>query len=144
MGLKLLKDKYVVPGWEYGWIILRFMWFEKHLNCFLKLESHILVLWLFCRISVISEFSFLGIGLKTKTRIPAFFPKIYQIHLCVCLSLILLAEFVILFSTFSVISCFLGFPSFHPALEYFTLKSTRRTEQAGWLLFTLVRQRINS
>ena len=34
----------------------------------LKLHSHISVLWPFCRISVISEFSFLGIGLKTKTR----------------------------------------------------------------------------
>ena len=35
---------------------------------FLKLRSHITVLWRFCRISVISEFSFLGIGLNTKTR----------------------------------------------------------------------------
>ena len=35
---------------------------------FFKLHSHITVLWRFCRISVISEFSFLGIGLKTKTR----------------------------------------------------------------------------
>ena len=34
---------------------------------FLNLHSHITVLWRFCRISVISEFSFLGIGLKTKT-----------------------------------------------------------------------------
>ena len=34
----------------------------------LKLHSHISVLWHFCRISVISEFSFLDIGLKTKTR----------------------------------------------------------------------------
>ena len=33
-----------------------------------KLHSHITVLWRFCRISLISEFSFLGIGLKTKTR----------------------------------------------------------------------------
>ena len=35
---------------------------------FLKLHSHITVLWRFCRISVISEFSCLSIGLKTKTR----------------------------------------------------------------------------
>ena len=35
---------------------------------FLKLHSHISALWRFCRISVISEFSFLGIGLKTKIR----------------------------------------------------------------------------
>ena len=34
----------------------------------LKLHSHITVLWRFCRISVISEFSFLGIGFKRKTR----------------------------------------------------------------------------
>ena len=35
---------------------------------FLKLHSHISVLWRFCRISVISGFLFLGIGLKTKTQ----------------------------------------------------------------------------
>ena len=35
---------------------------------FLKLHFHITVLWHFCRISEISKFSFLGIGLKTKTR----------------------------------------------------------------------------
>ena len=34
----------------------------------LKLHSHFSVIWRFCRISVISEFSFLGEGLKTKTR----------------------------------------------------------------------------
>ena len=33
-----------------------------------QLHSHISVLWPFCRISVISEFLFLDIGLKTKTR----------------------------------------------------------------------------
>ena len=35
---------------------------------FFKLHSYISVLWCFCRISVISEFLFLGIGLKTKTQ----------------------------------------------------------------------------
>ena len=35
---------------------------------FLKLHSHITVLWRFCRISEISEFLLLGIGLKMKTR----------------------------------------------------------------------------
>ena len=35
---------------------------------FLKLHSHNSVLWRFCSISVISEFSYLGTGLKTKTR----------------------------------------------------------------------------
>ena len=34
----------------------------------LMLHSHISVLWPFCRISVIYEFSFLSIGLKTKPR----------------------------------------------------------------------------
>ena len=51
------------------------MWlnhFENHViwatfQLFLKLHFHITVLWHFCRISEISEFSFLGIGLKTKT-----------------------------------------------------------------------------
>ena len=49
------------------------MWlnhFENHViwatfQLFLKLHFHITVLWRFCRIS---EFSFLGIGLKMKTR----------------------------------------------------------------------------
>ena len=36
----------------------------------LELYSPILVLWRFCRISVISEFSFLGVKLKRKTRKP--------------------------------------------------------------------------
>ena len=35
---------------------------------FFKLHSHNSVLWRFCSISVISDFSYLGIGLKTKTR----------------------------------------------------------------------------
>ena len=91
-----------------GWIILRSVWFEEHLNCFLKLQSYILVLWLFCRISVISELLFLAIGLKTKIRRPQkififqlFLLKLYQIHFCVCLSLFLLPEFVIpLFNCF--------------------------------------------
>ena len=38
------------------------------LQLFLKLHSHITVLRRFCRISEISKFSFLGLGLKTKTR----------------------------------------------------------------------------
>ena len=50
------------------------MWLDHFANdviwtifkLFLKLHSHIKVLWRFCRISVTSEFSFLGIGLKTK------------------------------------------------------------------------------
>ena len=33
----------------------------------LKLHSHITVLWYFCRISVISDFSFSGLELETKT-----------------------------------------------------------------------------
>ena len=35
---------------------------------FFKLDSHIPVLSHFCRLSLISEFSFLGIGLNAKTR----------------------------------------------------------------------------
>ena len=109
MGSKLLKDIYKERGWENGWLILRFMWFEEHLNFFLKIHFHILVVWLFCRISVISEFSFLGIGLKTKTQIARkififqlFLLNLYQIYFCVCYSLFLLAEFVIpLFNCFS-------------------------------------------
>ena len=97
------------------WIILRFMWFEEHLNCSLKLHCYILVLRLFCRISVISELSLLGIGLKTKPRIPRkififqlFLLKLYQIHFCVWFSLFLLTEFVIpLFNCF-----FRDFPDF--------------------------------
>ena len=79
-----------------------FIWFEEHLDWFLKLHPDFLELWLFCRISVISEFLFLGIGFKTKIRVPQkisifqlFLLKLYQIHFCVCLCLFLLAEFVI-------------------------------------------------
>ena len=55
------------------WIAMWLNHFENDViwiafQLFLKLRSHITVLWRFCRISVISEFSFLGIGLKTKTR----------------------------------------------------------------------------
>ena len=95
---------------------MRFTRFEEHLNCFLKLHSHILVLWLFSRISAISQFSVLGTGRKTKTQIPrkififqSFLLKLYQIHFCICLSLFLLAEFVIpLLTAFSVISVVSG------------------------------------
>ena len=37
---------------------------------FLRLRFHITVLWRFCRISLISKFSFLGIGFKTKSQKP--------------------------------------------------------------------------
>ena len=49
----------------------------------LKLHSNITVLWRFCRISVISEFPFLGIGLKTKTRKSrkTFFFWVYKVQL---------------------------------------------------------------
>ena len=55
------------------WIAMWLNHFENDViwtafQLFLKLRSHITVLWHFCRISVISKFSFLGIGLKTKTR----------------------------------------------------------------------------
>ena len=74
----------------------------------MKLHPDFLELCLFCRISVISDFLFLGIGLQAKTRntpenlyFSAFSSKLYQIHFCVCLCLFLLAEFVIpLFNCF--------------------------------------------
>ena len=66
---------------------------------FLKLHSHISVFWDFSWISVISEFSFLGIGLKTKTRksqkIFFFYSFFSQTLSNSVLSLLLLEEFVI-------------------------------------------------
>ena len=55
------------------WIRMRLNHFENDViwtvfKLSLKLHSHITVLWRFCRIPVISGFSFLGIGLKTKAR----------------------------------------------------------------------------
>ena len=58
------------------WVILLEIWLN-HIEIYviwgtfqllLKLHSHFSVIWRFCRISVISEFSFSGVGLKTKTR----------------------------------------------------------------------------
>ena len=69
---------------------------------FPKLHSYSSVLWRFCSISVLSEFSYLGIGLKTKTWtsrkifiLQGFFLRLYQIFFCVSLTLFLFAEFVI-------------------------------------------------
>ena len=55
------------------WIVMWLNQFENDViwtafELFLKRCSHITALWHFCRISVISKFSFLGKGLKTKTR----------------------------------------------------------------------------
>ena len=67
-GFEALKRQ--IPGtWLGIWlnhIEIYVIWNTSHL--FSKLHSHISVLWCFCRISVISEFSFLGIGLNTKAR----------------------------------------------------------------------------
>ena len=57
---------------HHTWIAMWLNNFENNViwtvfKLFLKLHSHITVLWSFCKISVISEFSFLGISLKTKT-----------------------------------------------------------------------------
>ena len=41
---------------------------ETAFELFLKLHPHVLVLWHSYKISVTSEFSLFGIGLKTKTR----------------------------------------------------------------------------
>ena len=67
-GLEALKGQ--IPGtWLEIWLnrIEIFVIWRTSQQLF-KLHSHISVLWHFCRFSVISEFSFLGIGLKTKTR----------------------------------------------------------------------------
>ena len=68
----------------------------------LKLHSHNSVLWRFCNISVLPEFSYLGVGLKMKTQksrkifiLLFFFLKRYQICFCVFLSLFLWPEFLI-------------------------------------------------
>ena len=67
-GLEALKGQ--IPGtWLEIWlnrIEIFVIWRTSQL--LFKLHSHISVSWHFCRFSVISEFSFLGIGLKTKTR----------------------------------------------------------------------------
>ena len=67
-GLEALKNQ--IPGILLGiWlnhIEIYVIWSTFQLLS--KLDSHISVLWRFCRIAVISEFSFLGIGLKTKTQ----------------------------------------------------------------------------
>ena len=89
------------------WFGIRLNHFEIYViwrisQLFLKLYSHILVLWLLSRISVIYEFFLLDIGLKKRKPgyqgkslfFSFFFSNVYQIHFCVCLSL-LLAEFVI-------------------------------------------------
>ena len=68
----------------------------------MKLHSHISVFWGFSWISVISEFSFLGIELKMKTRISRkifisqfFYSNFIKFAFLFVLSLFLLAEFVI-------------------------------------------------
>ena len=63
----ILKENYLVPDWEYDWIILRLIWFEEHLNSF---WCYILIFQYygcFLEFFVISESSFLGVRLKTKT-----------------------------------------------------------------------------
>ena len=67
-GLEALKKQLTVT-WLGIWlnhIEMYVIWRTSQL--FLKLDSHISVLGYFCRISVISEFSFLGIGITTKPR----------------------------------------------------------------------------
>ena len=84
----------------------------------LKLHYHITVLWYFCRISVTSEFSFLGIGFKTKTQklqkplIQKFyFLKLYQMSFYIYVSLFLVVDNAVtlvncLFSDFRHFRCF--------------------------------------
>ena len=64
----ILKENYLVPDWEYDWIILRLIWFEEHLNSF---WCYILIFQYygcFPEFFVIFEFSVLGVRLKTKTQ----------------------------------------------------------------------------
>ena len=64
----ILKENYLVPDWEYDWIILRLKWFEEHLNSF---WCYILIFQYygcFLEFFVIFEFSVLGVRLKTKTQ----------------------------------------------------------------------------
>ena len=67
-GLEALKRQ--IPGILLGiWlnhIEIYAIW--RTFKLLLKLHYHVSVLWRFCKISVISEFSFLSIVLKTKTR----------------------------------------------------------------------------
>ena len=57
---------------HHTWIAMWLNNFENNViwrvfKLFLKLHSHTTVLWSFCKISVITKFSFLGISLKMKT-----------------------------------------------------------------------------
>ena len=64
----ILKENYLVPDWEYDWIILRLIWFEEHLNSF---WCYILIFQYygcFLEFFMIFEFSVLGVRLKTKTQ----------------------------------------------------------------------------
>ena len=67
-GLEALKRQ--IPGILLGiWlnhIEIYAIW--RTFKLLLKVHCHVSVLWRFCRISVISEFSFLSIVLKMKTR----------------------------------------------------------------------------
>ena len=97
----------------------------------------------------------MAIGLKTKTRIPGkififqlFLLKPYQIHFCVCLSLLLLAEFVI-----PLLNCFFRdfrdfryFRVFDLAVSKRFLKFTYCTELViwNWKIWEIFRIRIES
>ena len=81
----------------------------EHISSVLKLHSNITVLWCFSKISVTSEFSFLGTGLKTETRktrkICFFFYFFllgpYQMDFCVYISL-----FSVVDNTVTLFTCF--------------------------------------
>ena len=112
-GLAFKRQKYD------PWIAMCLNHFENGViwtlfQLFLKLHSHITVLWRFCRISEISEFSFLGIGMKTKTQksrkifILQFFFSQTLPNLLLCFSFFI---FQLLFPWFP---WFPRFPSFRP------------------------------
>ena len=103
----------------------------EHISSVLKLHPHIAVLWCFCKISVTSEVSFLGVVLKTKTRksrkifIYLFFLlRLYQIDFCVYISL-----FSVVDNTVTLFSCFFrGFRDFRDfrSFRVFDLARIRR------------------
>ena len=69
-GLKAFKTQ-IAAAWLAMWLnhfVIDVVWTVFQLV--LEVHSHISVLWCFCGISVNSEFSFLGVMLKTKTWKP--------------------------------------------------------------------------
>ena len=104
----------MVPDWEYGWIILIFIWFEEHLNCFLELHSHIFVLWLFSKIFVISEFSFVGSKWKPRYHGKSLFFSFFFLNTIKFTFAFVFVYFYWQNLYFPCLIAFLWFPKFRP------------------------------